>query len=748
MKRLASIFLKSIVLTVVFLQSLVISQTNPCAQLDSYKIVVLGSSTAAGAGVSNSDSAWVNRYRNYLESINPDNEVINLAVGGYNTYKIMPTGFAQPTNRPAPDTNKNITAALSYNPDAIIVNMPSNDVSAGYNYTEQMFNLDSIFQLSNQFGVPIWICTTQPRNFSDTNKLILQNKLKDSIQSIFSPFTIDFWTNLAEPNFTINPSFNSGDGVHLNDSAHALLNERVKAVDILNYLYTSPNFTDYSLYSILTNFPSECGDSTAQLKAIIANHGTLDSLDGVLTISVQNISTNAVNSQSVFFSPISSCELDTIDLFINTFDAGTYHVFASTTAVNDTSNFNDTLSFYTTTSGRPQPIILNDTLCEPGMGILALPAITGDSTFWYLSIADTIPFHFGNVFQSPILSTNQTWYVESVRGPLYYNSNLYTTQNANINFNGAMLNIMPHTDLFIDSIGLKILNTGIQSVDIFYKVGSYLGHENNPTSWTLLTNSTANVSDSLSLTYFDIPTFPVFADDTIGFYFQMTNSQDKLGYLSMSTPKTRTNNEISIFTGSGIGHNFTNSYYPRDLNCDFQYHFENSSYGTCTSGKFPANVYVSTEDITLANDTIIDISDSIALTVPGGIHDWTWSTGDIDSSITLLAANLGVGIHYISIDGFDSLGCPINDQVTIGVADLVGILSYENTSIQLFPNPTRGPLFSTMNAIEFVAIYDSFGKMVHKQYTFPVDLSTLSPGIYHVVVSDFIERFNFQIIKQ
>ena len=58
------------------------SQLNPCAQLESYKIVVLGSSTAAGAGVSSSDSAWVNRYRNYLESINPDNEVINLAVGG------------------------------------------------------------------------------------------------------------------------------------------------------------------------------------------------------------------------------------------------------------------------------------------------------------------------------------------------------------------------------------------------------------------------------------------------------------------------------------------------------------------------------------------------------------------------------------------------------------------------------------------------------------------------------------------
>ncbi|MBN1481412.1 hypothetical protein EH223_03505 [candidate division KSB1 bacterium] len=35
-----------------------------------FRIVILGSSTAAGTGPSRSDSAWVNRYRRYVKNIN------------------------------------------------------------------------------------------------------------------------------------------------------------------------------------------------------------------------------------------------------------------------------------------------------------------------------------------------------------------------------------------------------------------------------------------------------------------------------------------------------------------------------------------------------------------------------------------------------------------------------------------------------------------------------------------------------
>ena len=117
---------------------------NPCTSIQDYTIVVLGSSTAAGAGASQSDSAWVNRYRKAIQQINPNNQVINLGVGGFTSYRIMPDNHQPNPGRPLPNTAKNITKALTYNPDAIIINLPSNDIASGFPITEQIFNFDSI----------------------------------------------------------------------------------------------------------------------------------------------------------------------------------------------------------------------------------------------------------------------------------------------------------------------------------------------------------------------------------------------------------------------------------------------------------------------------------------------------------------------------------------------------------------------------------------------------------------------------
>ena len=87
-------------------------------------IVVVGSSTSAGTGASTSDSAYVSRYRAYVKSIDPRAIVVNLAVGGYTTYNVMPTGFVPPAGRPTPNPLNNITRALAYKPWAILVNLP------------------------------------------------------------------------------------------------------------------------------------------------------------------------------------------------------------------------------------------------------------------------------------------------------------------------------------------------------------------------------------------------------------------------------------------------------------------------------------------------------------------------------------------------------------------------------------------------------------------------------------------------
>ncbi|NUN10293.1 MAG: T9SS type A sorting domain-containing protein [Ignavibacteriaceae bacterium] len=191
-------------------------------------IVVLGSSTSAGIGPSTSDSAWVNRFRKNLLAQDTSYKVVNLAIGGYTTYHIMPTGFTPPGGRPNPAVNNNITFALTYTPVAVLINMPSNDATNLYPITEQIANYDTLVKILRNNNISTWISTTQPRNFSDPNQTSLLKAMRDSTYSRYGQYAVDFWTTLADTNGWIVSTYNSGDGIHLNDAGHRILYERMR----------------------------------------------------------------------------------------------------------------------------------------------------------------------------------------------------------------------------------------------------------------------------------------------------------------------------------------------------------------------------------------------------------------------------------------------------------------------------------------------------------------------------------------
>lgn len=196
-------------------------------------IVVLGSSTAAGQGPRRESNAWVERYRAHLEREFPGFELINLAVGGYTTYHIQPSDYAPPPNRPVPDKKRNISSALAAKPDAIIVNMPSNDQQHGFATAEQLTNYERVAGLAKQKGVLFWVATSQPRNFTGDQPDVLRAKraglfeARDELLRKYPGRTLDFWTTFANPDGALKRDFDSGDGTHLNDAAHALLVQRV-----------------------------------------------------------------------------------------------------------------------------------------------------------------------------------------------------------------------------------------------------------------------------------------------------------------------------------------------------------------------------------------------------------------------------------------------------------------------------------------------------------------------------------------
>ena len=231
-------------------------------------IVVLGSSTSAGTGASPIDSAWVPRFTRYLKTVDTTYRVINLGVGGYSTYNVMPTGFTPPGGRPNPSTSNNITKALTYNPVAVLINLPSNDAAGSYPMIEQIANYDTLTAILKRNNIKFWMTTTQPRNFSNQSQLNLLFAMRDSTFSRYGPHALDVWTPLAQPNGFILAQFGSGDGIHLNNAGHKIVYERfrdavnssVETVEVgipLNYIlqqnYPNPfNPTTTIQYSIAT----------------------------------------------------------------------------------------------------------------------------------------------------------------------------------------------------------------------------------------------------------------------------------------------------------------------------------------------------------------------------------------------------------------------------------------------------------------------------------------------------------------
>lgn len=223
---------------------------------DSCFVVVIGSSTAAGAGASVGDSAWVSRFRRNLYQNDTRKEVINLARGGYTSYHLLPKGSTLGSNVGiAIDTNRNISKAISLRPRAIIVNLPSNDAARNFPPSDQMRNFRLMQRAADSAGIDLWVCTTQPRFFNNSRQIQIQLDTRDSIQQYFGTRSIDFWTAIADSNHHIQPGYDSGDGVHLNDKGHRLLFQEALASGLNDSLCP----TDSTLGFFQPHLaPSEC----------------------------------------------------------------------------------------------------------------------------------------------------------------------------------------------------------------------------------------------------------------------------------------------------------------------------------------------------------------------------------------------------------------------------------------------------------------------------------------------------------
>ena len=202
----------------------------------SWKLVILGSSTTFGTGASTSDSSFVSKYRAYIKRKNPLNNIINYGIPGYRTYhNLRPTGYVPPADRPYPNTDFNISAALLDNPDAIIINMPSNDAANNYTLAEQQENFEATMRIADSLKIPVWVTTSQPRfNFTNQQMTNLRD-FRAWVLSRFADKAVNFWDGIANEDGTIASQYYY-DNVHVNNAGHEEFYKRIKSECILDTL--------------------------------------------------------------------------------------------------------------------------------------------------------------------------------------------------------------------------------------------------------------------------------------------------------------------------------------------------------------------------------------------------------------------------------------------------------------------------------------------------------------------------------
>ena len=197
----------------------------PVAQVNAGTWVVMGSSTAAGAGAP-SGKGWVALVSGAFAARGA--QVVNLARGGSVTYEGLSASAPRVQGRPAPDPAINVDQALSRKPVLLILSYPANDTAKGYSIDETVNNLLAIRSQALAAGVPVLVTSSQPRNLSDAQLAQLRAidaRLAANVGGCF----VDIRQVLAGADGRLPFQYDSGDGVHPNWEGHQLIAQQVQA---------------------------------------------------------------------------------------------------------------------------------------------------------------------------------------------------------------------------------------------------------------------------------------------------------------------------------------------------------------------------------------------------------------------------------------------------------------------------------------------------------------------------------------
>ncbi len=216
---------------------------------------------------------------------------------------------------------------------------------------------------------------------------------------------------------------------------------------------------------------------------------------------------------------------------------------------------------------------------------------------------------------------------------------------------GNMFDIEP--DIFLNEITALDVNWSsageVIDVQVYYKVGTCVGFELDPTAWTLLGTGTGVAAGYDNPTFVDLAGNGVHfdADTVYGIYVHVENYPDVYGYLARTNggPETYSNTELSLTTNcSNLWPAFGSAFFYRIWNGTVYYETVDVDLLDIKCNGEDANVTVSAgENATLTIDLVAGLATGIDLDVwvlaqnSGGLtasysylaNRWYWGWGAV-----------------------------------------------------------------------------------------------------------------------
>ena len=391
--------------------------------------------------------------------------------------------------------------------------------------------------------------------------------------------------------------------------------------------------TDAAVFTVLSPV-GVCTGTKQPIKVVIRNAGrdSIQHFPVAFTINGKTF-TDTVKIK------LGMDQMDTLtfDSSVTINSAGAYTYKAYTMLPGDSDMTNDTVTSSVTIAVVPKtPTGAGAALCKSGTAVISASSSTpGTKTSWFASSTSDTLLATTDTFTTPKVTTPTTYYAESqtyFADSISTDTPTYGTVRSNW---GCMFDIHAKSNLYVDSFYVKTLSSGKARVEIYYKLGTFVGHETKSKDWTFVGFDTvAGIGTTIVPCYIHIPKV-LQAGQTYGMYIRTTTNNTNYDVGS----KVFTKKDMVITTGSSISGLFgtpqnagQSIVTTRNWNGNVFYHL-----ATCPSNRTAVSVTFSSliAGYTYKNSCSgTQFTDTSKAGSGAAVKTWYWDFGDSTTSTT------------------------------------------------------------------------------------------------------------------